>query len=98
LIAACNESGVNERGIRRRSICDTIIAMVSAGIGVSAVPAMAVQPVPACRFIRIADKNGKRKIGVIRLRHHFEARAQTGFGQSHPDYVRPQLIIHGVAN
>ncbi len=76
MIAACNESGVKPAFRFESGQFATIIAMVSAGMGVSAVPAMAVQPVSTCRFIRIADKNSKRKIGIVRLRHHFETRAQ----------------------
>jgi LysR family hydrogen peroxide-inducible transcriptional activator len=54
----------------------TILAMVSAGMGVSALPAMAVQQVPGCRYVRITDKRSTRKIGLIKLKHHFETRAQ----------------------
>jgi LysR family hydrogen peroxide-inducible transcriptional activator len=54
----------------------TILAMVSAGMGVSAVPAMAVQPVQDCKFIPIKGKRSIRTIGIVRLRHHFETRAQ----------------------
>jgi LysR family transcriptional regulator, hydrogen peroxide-inducible genes activator len=76
MLAACNESGVKPNFMFESGQFATVIAMVSAGMGVSAVPAMAVQPAPPCRFIRITDKNSKRKIGIIRLRHHFETRAQ----------------------
>jgi len=54
----------------------TILAMVSAGMGVSAVPAMAVEPIAGCRFVPIAGKGSRRRIGIVRLRHHFETRAQ----------------------
>jgi LysR family hydrogen peroxide-inducible transcriptional activator len=40
------------------------------------VPAMAAQPVPGCRFIPIVGKRSVRRIGIIKLRHHFETRAQ----------------------
>lgn len=76
LITACSESGMKPNVMFEGGQFATIIAMVSAGMGVSAVPAMAVQPVPTCRFIRITDKKGKRKIGIIRLKHHFETRTQ----------------------
>ena len=76
LIAACHESRVRPNVVFEGGQFATIIAMVSAGLGVSAVPAMAVQPIPSCRFVRITDRTGKRKVGVVRLRHHFETRAQ----------------------
>lgn len=59
----------------------TILAMVAAGMGVSAVPAMAAKPVAGCRFVRIAGRGSRRKIGVIRLRNRFETRAQRAFIQ-----------------
>ncbi len=54
----------------------TILAMVSAGMGVSAVPAMAVQPHPGCKFVPIAGRHSTRKVGVVTLQHHYETRAQ----------------------
>jgi DNA-binding transcriptional LysR family regulator len=50
--------------------------MVSANMGVSAVPAMAVQPHPGCRFIPIAGKGNMRKVGVVTSRHHYQSHAQ----------------------
>ena len=54
----------------------TILAMVSAGMGVSAVPAMAVQPQPGCKFIPISGKHSTRKVGIVTSRHHYQSRAQ----------------------
>ncbi len=76
VIAGCRESKVRPKVIFESGQFPTILAMVSAGMGVSAVPAMAVQPVPGCRFIRIAGPRGTRKVGIVRFRHHFETRAQ----------------------
>ena len=79
MIAACRESRVKPNVAFESGQFATILAMVSARMGVSAVPAMAVQPVRGCRFIRIVGKRSMRKIGVIKLRHHFETRAQRVF-------------------
>jgi LysR family transcriptional regulator, hydrogen peroxide-inducible genes activator len=76
LIAACRESRIRPSVAFESGQFSTILAMVSAGMGVSAVPAMAVQPVPECRFIPITGKRSMRTIGIVRLRHHFETRAQ----------------------
>jgi LysR family transcriptional regulator, hydrogen peroxide-inducible genes activator len=76
MIAACRQSRVKPNVVFESGQFATVLAMVSAGMGVSAVPAMAVQKVPGCRFIRIADKRGTRKVGIVKLRHHFETRAQ----------------------
>jgi DNA-binding transcriptional LysR family regulator len=45
-------------------------------MGVSAVPAMAVQPHPGCKFIPISGKDSTRKVGIVSSRHHFQGRAQ----------------------
>ncbi len=76
MISACRESKVRPNVVFESGQFATILAMVSAGMGVSAVPAMAAQKVPGCQFIRIADKRSTRKICVVKLRHHFETRAQ----------------------
>jgi LysR family transcriptional regulator, hydrogen peroxide-inducible genes activator len=76
MIAACRQSKVRPNIVFESGQFATILAMVSAGMGVSAVPAMAVQPMPGCHYIRIADKRAVRRIGIVRLRHHFKTRAQ----------------------
>jgi len=76
LIAACRQSKMTPNVVFESGQFATILAMVSAGMGVSAVPAMAVQTMPGCQYVKIADRNGTRKIGMIRLRQHFETRAQ----------------------
>jgi LysR family transcriptional regulator, hydrogen peroxide-inducible genes activator len=76
VIAACRESKTRPSVAFESGQFSTILAMVSAGMGVSAVPEMAVQPVPDCRFIPITGKRSLRTIGIVRLRHHFVTRAQ----------------------
>jgi LysR family transcriptional regulator, hydrogen peroxide-inducible genes activator len=77
LIAACRQSKVKPNVVFESGHFATILAMVSAGMGVSAVPAMAVQEVPGCRYIRISGNRSVRRIGLVKLRHHFETRAQS---------------------
>jgi LysR family hydrogen peroxide-inducible transcriptional activator len=79
LIAACRASRVTPNVVFESGQFATILAMVSAGMGVSAVPAMAVRPVPGCRFVPIEGGRSTRRIGVIKLRHHFETRSQRIF-------------------
>lgn len=79
VIAACRESRTNPSIAFESGQFSTILAMVAAGMGVSAVPAMAASPVAGCRFIPLVGKRSVRKIGVIRSRHHFETRAQAAF-------------------
>ena len=76
LIAACHGSRVRPAVAFEGGHFATILAMVAAGMGVSAVPAMAVQPHAGCRFIPISGKRSSRKVGIVTLRHHFATRAQ----------------------
>ena len=71
LIAACRKSKMSPNVIFESGQFATILAMVSAGMGVSAVPAMAVQPHPGCKFIPISGKHSTRKVGIVTLRNHY---------------------------
>ena len=51
LISACHKSKMTPSVVFESGQFATILAMVSAGMGVSAVPAMAVQPQAGCKFI-----------------------------------------------
>ena len=83
LIAACRASRVKPNVVFESGQFATILAMVAAGMGVSAVPEMAVQPVQGCCFVPLEGKRSIRRVGIIKLRHHFETRAQRIF----VDYV-----------
>jgi LysR family hydrogen peroxide-inducible transcriptional activator len=76
LIAACHQSRMTPKVAFESGQFATILAMVSAGMGVSAVPAMAVQAHPGCKFVPISGRSSMRKVGVVTLRHHYETRAQ----------------------
>ena len=76
VIAACNKVKVSPSIVFESGQFATILAMVSAGMGVSAVPAMAVQPQPGCKFIPISGKHSTRTVGIVTSRHHYQSRAQ----------------------
>src|SRR3954468_1755304 len=76
LIAACHRSRMSPSVVFESGQFATILAMVSAGMGVSAVPAMAVQPQPGCKFIPISGKHSTRTIGIVTSRNHYQSRAQ----------------------
>ncbi len=78
-IAACRKSHMTPNVVFESGQFATILAMVAAGMGVSAVPAMAVQAVDGCRYVRIASDRTARRIGAITMRQHFETRAQRVF-------------------
>jgi LysR family hydrogen peroxide-inducible transcriptional activator len=79
LIAACEESRMRPNVVFESGHFSTILAMVSAGMGVSAVPAMAAEPHAGCRYIPLSNRRGARRIGLIRNRNRFETRAQKAF-------------------
>jgi LysR family transcriptional regulator, hydrogen peroxide-inducible genes activator len=54
----------------------TIISMVATGMGVSVVPAMAVEQHAGCKFVRISDERAVRLVGLVELKHRFKTRAQ----------------------
>jgi len=76
LIAACHKSKMSPTVVFESGQFATILAMVSAGMGVSAVPAMAVQPHAGCRFIPLSGKHNTRKVALVTLRQHYKTRAQ----------------------
>jgi LysR family transcriptional regulator, hydrogen peroxide-inducible genes activator len=76
LIAACHKLRMSPSIVFESGQFATILAMVSAGMGVSAVPAMAVQPQPGCKFIPISGKHSTRIVGIVTSRHHYQSRAQ----------------------
>jgi LysR family hydrogen peroxide-inducible transcriptional activator len=80
-IEACRKSHISPNIVFESGQFATILAMVSAGMGISAVPRMAVQPVRGCRFVRIEDNNASRTIGTTTLVRHFQTRAEKVFCQ-----------------
>lgn len=76
LIAACHKLKMSPSIVFESGQFATILAMVSAGMGVSAVPAMAVQPQTGCKFIPISGKHSTRVVGIVTSRYHYQGRAQ----------------------
>lgn len=75
-LQACRQSRVNPNVVFESGQFATILAMVSAGMGVSVVPQMAVNNVPGCRFVMLEDKRNRRRIGLVRLKYRYPTRAQ----------------------
>jgi LysR family transcriptional regulator, hydrogen peroxide-inducible genes activator len=76
VIAACKKVRMTPSVAFESGQFATILAMVSAGMGVSAVPTMAVQPQTGCKFIPISGKHSTRTVGIVTSRHHYQSRAQ----------------------
>ena len=80
-IEACRKSRISPNVVFESGQFATILAMVSAGMGISAIPKMAVQSARGCRFIRIANEDATRSLGVTMLSRHFQTRAEKIFLQ-----------------
>jgi LysR family transcriptional regulator, hydrogen peroxide-inducible genes activator len=80
-IEACRKSRLEPNVVFESGQFATILAMVSAGMGISAIPKMAVQSARGCRFVRIANEEATRSLGVTMLSRHFQTRAQKIFLQ-----------------
>ena len=78
-ISACLRARIAPNVVFESGQFATILGMVAAGIGVSVVPEMAIQPVQGCRFIPLKDERAFRKIGLVRLKNHFQTRAERTF-------------------
>jgi LysR family transcriptional regulator, hydrogen peroxide-inducible genes activator len=76
LIAACNKAKMSPNVAFESGQFATILAMVAEGMGVSAVPAMAVHKYAGCKFVPITGKHSIRKIAMVTSRHHYQSRAQ----------------------
>ncbi len=92
-IQACRRSRIHPNVVFESGQFLTILGMVSAGMGVSIVPGMAIGDHKGCRFIRIMDKRSSRSIGVVQLKRHSPTRAHRAF----VDYLRSTrpLSNHG---
>lgn len=67
-IAACKRERLNPQIIFESGQFSSILSMVSAGLGVSIVPAMALEKRSGCRFVPLADERAARTIGVVTLK------------------------------
>jgi LysR family hydrogen peroxide-inducible transcriptional activator len=78
-LAVCRKSKVAPNVVFESGQFATILGLVSAGIGVSAVPEMAVQPAPGCKFVPLANSSAARRIGAVVVSRHFQSKAERLF-------------------
>lgn len=69
----------------------SILGMVSAGLGISVVPEMALERRQDCSFVLVADQRASRTIGVASVKGHFLGRAPQAF----LDFLRAQAQVRG---
>jgi LysR family transcriptional regulator, hydrogen peroxide-inducible genes activator len=77
--AACKRARVNPKIIFESGQFSSILSMVSAGLGVSIVPAMAVEKRAGCCYIPLADERAARTIGAVTLNGRSLTRASEAF-------------------
>jgi len=83
-VAACKRARMNPQVIFESGQFGSILGMVSKGLGVSIVPAMALEKRPGCRFVPLADERATRTIGAVVLK----GRSQTRISEAFLDSLR----------
>jgi LysR family hydrogen peroxide-inducible transcriptional activator len=78
-LQACGRAKLQPNVVFESGQFATILAMVAAGNGVSVVPEMAIEPRAGCAFVRLADENAYRRIGVVQRKQQFRSRIQRAF-------------------
>jgi LysR family hydrogen peroxide-inducible transcriptional activator len=77
--AACKRARLNPKIVFESGQFSSILSMVSAGLGVSIVPAMAVEKRAGCRYIPLSDERAARTIGAVTLNGRSLTRANEAF-------------------
>jgi len=77
--AACKRARMNPKVIFESGQFSSILSMVGAGLGVSIVPAMAVEKRVGCRYVPLADERAGRTIGAVTLNGRSATRATEAF-------------------
>jgi LysR family hydrogen peroxide-inducible transcriptional activator len=78
-IAACDRARISPQVVFESGQFSSLLALVGAGVGVSLVPAMAVDRRSQVRFLRISDPAVSRTIGALTLRGRSLSRAHHAF-------------------
>jgi len=83
-IEVCKRARLNPKIVFESGQFSSILGMVAAGMGISILPEMAVEPRQDCNPVLITDERASRTIGVATLRGHFLSRVPRAF----LDYLR----------
>lgn len=78
-VSACQRAHVSPHVVFESGQFSSLLGMVSAGVGVSIVPAMAVDAAPDRVFARISDQKAMRTIVAVVLRRRSLNRVQKAF-------------------
>ena len=78
-VEACKRARLIPQIVFESGQFSSILSMVSAGLGVSIVPAMALEKRPGCRYVPLADGRAARTIGFVTLNGKSPTRANEAF-------------------
>jgi LysR family transcriptional regulator, hydrogen peroxide-inducible genes activator len=78
-LAACERARLAPRVAFESGQFASLLGMVAAGLGVTLVPQMALDPIAGCRYVRISDPQASRTIAAARLRGRSFSRVQQAF-------------------
>lgn len=78
-LSLCRQAKIAPNVIFESGQFATILGLVSAGVGISAIPQMAVQPVKGCKFVPLANGGATRRIGAVILNRHFQTKPEKLF-------------------
>jgi len=78
-VAACDRARLHPQIVFESGQFSSLLSMVGAGMGVSIVPGMAIEKGSRCRYVRIADEQAFRTIGVATLRGRSRSRSLQAF-------------------
>lgn len=78
-VAACNRALMNPQIVFESGQFSSILSMVSAGLGVSVVPEMAIEKRPGCRLLPLTDGHASRTIGAVTLKGRSHSHVNKAF-------------------
>jgi LysR family transcriptional regulator, hydrogen peroxide-inducible genes activator len=87
-LSAFHAANVEPRIIFESGCFLTILNMVRAGIGISVMPEMAVDPTSGCRFIPIEGEHPIRTIGLVQRKQQYQTHVQLLLAS----FLRAQLL------
>jgi LysR family hydrogen peroxide-inducible transcriptional activator len=78
-VAACSRVRLKPNIIFESGQFSSILSMVSAGLGISIVPTMAIERRGGCYFVPLEDERAMRTIGAVTLNGRSMPRASEAF-------------------
>ncbi len=78
-VAACKRARMHPQIVFESGQFSSVLSMVSAGLGVSVVPEMAVEKRAGCSFIPLADDRASRTVGAVMLKGTSRTRVTEAF-------------------